>query len=339
MVFKKIGAFLRPESSVFKGDTLKAYFATEDTLVMQLLKAARVGDHGTPTYARIIEASKCSQTGKELITFEAYFPRCIVAESNTHRKHSKNTGSSRAIPVLRVLKDILRAPFTPLFWGANKSGMQSTTILPLWKQLICRLLWVAHRYYTYFTVRALTGVGLHKQWANRLIEPHSYVRQVVTSDDFNNFFHLRLHKDAQPEIILLAALMFVEMEKLRERNGWRKVDANKIVSAQNWHLPYITSEERVRFSAYPEYLAKLSSARLARTSYLTQEGIAPKPEKELATFSHLVGSDPMHSSPLEHIAYPFKDRTKQSRNFVGYKQYREHFEEKEMGRTITIPKV
>ncbi|WGH24506.1 thymidylate synthase [Acinetobacter phage EAb13] len=295
--------------------------------------------HGTPTYAKIIEASKCKQTGKELITFELFFPRCILAEKNTHRKHSKNTGSSRAIPVLRVLKDIMRSPFKPLFWGANKSGMQSATTLPFWKRAICSFIWSTHRYYTYFTVRLLTKLGLHKQWTNRLMEPHSYVRQVETSDSFENFFDLRYHDDAQPEIILLAALMLKAVEELRRNNNWRKLDANKIEDALNWHLPYILYDERMKYRAYPNFLAKLSAARTARTSYLTQEGVEPKPEKEIETFKKLAESVPIHASPLEHIAYPLKDAKARSRNFEGFMQYRELYETKEFGSPIVIPKV
>lgn len=296
--------------------------------------------HGTPTYAKIIEASKCIQTGALLITFELFFPRCILAEKNTHRAHSKNTGSSRAIPVLRILKDIMRSPFTPLFWGANKAGMQSAVELPIWKRALCSFLWTMHRYFTYFTVRSLNSLGLHKQWANRLIEPHSYVRQVVTSSDgFENFFNLRYHDDAQPEIILLAALMLKEMKRLETKQNWRKVDARKVVNAFHWHLPYITADERVKYEYYPCFLAKLSSARCARTSYLTQEGMSPNPEKEIGTFKKLALSKPIHASPLEHIAYPVLDAKAKSRNFQGFTQYRAYYEEIEFGAPIVIPKV
>ena len=296
--------------------------------------------HGTPTYAKIIEASKCIQTGATLITFELFFPRCILAESNTHRKHSKNTGSSRAIPVLRILKDIMSSPFKPLFWGANKAGMQSAHELPFWKRALCSWLWTCHRYYTFITVRSLNKLGLHKQWANRLIEPHSYVRQVVTSSDyFENFFNLRIHEDAQPEIILLAILMLKELKKLERNNGWRKVDAKKIVSAANWHLPYITVNERTIYAKYPSFLAKISSARTARTSYLTQEGIEPNLDKELNTFKKLALSKPIHASPLEHIAYPVLEPKEQSRNLEGFRQYRAVYEESEFGAPIAMPKI
>ena len=70
-----------------------------------------------PTYAKVIEATKCTQTGAKIVTFEMYFPRFILAEQNTHRKKSRNTGSSRAIPVLRMLLSLMKVPVIPLFWG------------------------------------------------------------------------------------------------------------------------------------------------------------------------------------------------------------------------------
>lgn len=291
----------------------------------------------THTYAKIISASLCIETGAKLVTFELFFPRCILAEQNTHRIFSRNTGSSRAIPVLRMLSELLRTPFKPLFWGANKSGMQSAQELPIWKQLLCSLIWSTHRFLTYVSVRLLTKLGLHKQWANRLLEPHTYVRQVVTSSDFEPYFHLRLHDDAQPEIIHLAALMQHELDNVVYR---RVSSGNTHNEAHNWHLPYITYAERQQYQAHPLYLAKLSASRCARTSYLTQDGISPNPEKEINTFKMLVESKPMHSSPLEHQAYPMqKNSSMVSRNLKGFKQYREYYEEKEFGKPIVIPKV
>lgn len=311
-----------------------------DINVITIQEMVDNNSHGTPTYAKVIEASKCIQTGRKLITFELFFPRAVLAEKNTHRKHSKNTGSSRAIPVLRLLKDIMRSPFKPLFWGANKSGMQSATELPFWKRVLCSWLWTIHRYFTYFTVRSLTKLGLHKQWTNRLFEPHSYIRQVVTSDSFDNFFELRYHDDAQPEIILLAALMKRELDNIERKNLWNKLDARKTkADALNWHLPYVTDQERNIYRRYPEHLAKISSARTARTSYLTQEGMEPKPEKEIETFKKLALSTPIHASPLEHVAYPSLDGNVKSRNFEGYVQYRQIYEEKEFGSPIVIPKI
>ena len=309
------------------------------------LKAINVGtvkgllrdsSFSTPMYAKVIEATKCNQTGAELYTLELFFPRIILAEQNTHRVFSRNTGSSRAIPILRMLSELLRTPFKPLFFGANKSGMQSAQELPVWKQTLCDFLWSSHRLFTYLTVRSLTKLGLHKQWGNRLLEPHTYIRQVVTSSDWANYLHLRLHDDAQPEIILLAAMI----DQALFNHQPRLVDLNNPeTSADSWHLPYVTADERDKYFQYPTFLAKLSAARCARTSYLTQENMTPNPEKEIKTFKLLAESVPIHASPLEHQAFPAPSAEHKSRNLMGFIQYREHYETKEFGQPIVIPRV
>ena len=293
-----------------------------------------------PTYAKVIEATKCTQTGAKLVTFEMYFPRFILAEQNTHRKKSRNTGSSRAIPVLRMLLSLMKVPVIPLFWGLNKSGMQSAETMPKWKAILCHILWRSHAWFTYLIVFLLAKLGLHKQWTNRLLEPHTYIRQVMTATDWQNYLHLRLHDDAQPEIILLALMVEEELNRLDLSNGYRKV-SNKgyETDAFQWHLPYITEDERTKFRKFPFYLAKLSASRCARTSYLTQEGVVPNPEREIKTFKMLAESVPIHASPLEHQAYAAREKTTQSRNFDGFIQYRAYYEEKEFGTPIVIPKV
>jgi hypothetical protein len=43
----------------------------------------------------------------------------------THRVFSRNAGSSRAIPVKKLIEDVLTDPFIPIFWGSNQKGMQA----------------------------------------------------------------------------------------------------------------------------------------------------------------------------------------------------------------------
>lgn len=293
-----------------------------------------------PTYAKVIAATKCINTGATLVTFEMYFPRFILAEQNTHRVKSRNTGSSRAIPVLRMLLSLMKTPVVPMFWGLNKSGMQAAETMPKWKAFLCHVIWRIHAWFTYLIVFLLSKLGLHKQWTNRLLEPHTYIRQVMTATEWKNYLHLRLHDDAQPEIILLALMVEEELTRLNLTNGYHKVsNTNYEADAYQWHLPYITEDERLKFRKHPLYLAKLSASRCARTSYLTQEGVVPNPEREIKTFKMLAESVPIHASPLEHQAHAARDRTTQSRNFNGFIQYRAYYEEKELGEPIVIPKV
>ena len=284
--------------------------------------------NNTPMYAKVIQASCCVDTGAKIFTFELFFPRFILAEQNTHRIFSRNTGSSRAIPLLRMLKELRGTPVVPMFWGANKAGMQSAQELPFWKAKLCHLAWYMHRIYTFGTVRFLSSMGLHKQWANRLLEPHTYIRQVVTSTDWENYLNLRFHDDAQPEIVALAFMIKRELDKYNSKQAvFNEVSNKNSKLTKNWHLPYITQVERKQYAQEPLFLAKLSSARCARTSYLTQEGVEPNQAKELLTFAKLAESKPIHASPLEHQGYPLQKSEFYSRNFKGFKQFRAIFEE------------
>ena len=94
------------------------------------LKAINVGtvkgllrdsSFSTPMYAKVIEATKCNQTGAELYTLELFFPRIILAEQNTHRVFSRNTGSSRAIPILRMCLSCCVLLLNPCFLEPTKA--------------------------------------------------------------------------------------------------------------------------------------------------------------------------------------------------------------------------
>jgi len=69
--------------------------------------------------------------GERLTTFEVDFPRMILSEFNTHRALSRNSASSRAIPVKKQLKRVLADPFVPDQFGRNQSGMNPDTDRPL----------------------------------------------------------------------------------------------------------------------------------------------------------------------------------------------------------------
>jgi thymidylate synthase ThyX len=164
-------------------------------------------------------------------------------------------------------------------------------------------------------VKALTDLGLHKQWANRPLEWFGNITVVVTSTEWTNFDELRNHEDAQPEIHHLAKL----------RLGAYNNSVPEVLAEGQWHLPYVSQEER---KIYPmDTLLKISTARCARVSYLTQEGNIPSVEKDVALYERLVGSVPLHASPCEHqamaSAYEYQPN---SGNFRGWVQHRKLLE-------------
>lgn len=263
--------------------------------------------------AKIICDTQNPYNGIRLTTFELVYPRFIHAEVMTHRAFSRNASSSRAIPVAKAAKMALDEMVFPVRWGKNQKGMQAQDEnIDEELSATANLLWEYAAKRCASTAMALDRMGVHKQWANRMIEWFSNIRVLVTATEWDNFFELRDHEDAQDEIRLLAQ----EMRACMDRN---------IPDNYSMHLPYITSEEFGEPLGNVE-LMKISAARCCRVSYLKHDGSAPSIKEDLALFERLAGSRPIHASPLEHQARAIES-TKYVRNFRGWQQFRASWEE------------
>lgn len=255
-----------------------------------------------------------------LSTFQLKYPRYIHAELMTHRVFSRNASSSRAIPVEKLVQKSLDEMVMPIVWGKNQAGMQaSDEVLTGEKLHQAKLVWKRMAEYCADGVRELAELGLHKQWANRPLEWFGNIEVVVSATEWVNFYNLRMHKDAQPEIRHLAELMWAAHSSSEPVK--RLSDADDV---NNWHLPYITQDERNTLPI--EDLVRMSTARCARVSYLTHDKLKPDVELDIALHERLVGGKPIHASPTEHIAYPYVDENLWCGNFRGWHQYRSDLE-------------
>jgi len=267
--------------------------------------------------AKIIEDS-ISPARARLTTFQLRYPRFIHAEFMTHRLFSRNASSSRAIPAKRLLDDIEFDPALPIHWGKNQKGMQAREEMDAFQAEACKELWLQARDSALSFARALESMGLHKQVVNRLTEPWAHISVVCTATNFDNFFALRCHPDAQPEIKQLAD----QMRDLYYANTPRRLNIGQ------WHLPYIQDEERfapgnLRKAGQLKNegnLIRASTARCARVSYLTHDKKEPSIDVDVALFEKLFGSK--HMSPFEHVGTPNSDPNAWSGNFQGWIQYR-----------------
>ena len=232
--------------------------------------------------------------GIRITTMLLRYPRFVHAELMTHRVFSRNASSSRAIPVMTMLKQIIFDPAMPEYWGANEKGMQAKRELTGWRLRAAKTLWRLARYPAVAAAFIAYKIGLHKQIANRICEPWAHITVLVTSTEYRNFFNLRLHKDAQPEIRILA-------EKMADKMA--KSDPTWLMPGE-WHLPFVTHGDVNNPTLTPSNLIALSVARCARTSYLTHDKQSPSREQDLALYDRLVGSTPLHASPAEHQASP-----------------------------------
>lgn len=256
--------------------------------------------------------------GKRLVTFQLTYPRYIHAELMTHRVFSRNASSSRAIPAAKLIENSLKNAVYPIRWGKNQAGMQaSMEDLSDNDAIAAKEIWDEMMDACAKGVRALSELGLHKQWANRPLEWFGTISVVVTATEWDNWFELRDHPDAQPEIQHLAQLMRVAMNESKPKE----------LDASQWHLPYVTEAELS--DEFTRDLVKMSVARCARVSYLTHDGENPSKEKDLALYKRLVGSVPLHASPTEHQARPMEsaEDLRLQGNFKGWVQYRKLLEE------------
>ena len=260
-------------------------------------------------YANILEDS-IGVDGERLTTLEICLPKCLLAEFNTHRVFSRNFSSSRAIPVNRV--NAIENVFIPLMYGENQSGMQAKDV-EIEGAEEAHKIWMDAIEYCRNAAKRLNELKLHKQWANRVTDWSAMAVGVVSATEFGNFFNLRDHRDAQPEMALLAVKARTAMEN----------STPKKLSFGEWHLPYITDDDRAAFPM--EDLIRISAARCCRVSYLNHDGKKSTYADDMTLFNRLAGSFPPHMSPLEHQAM-YVGRNMQCFNLRGFASHRWMFE-------------
>jgi len=295
-----------------------------------------------------IIADSLNPQGVRITSWVLEYPRFLHSELMTHRVFSKNAASSRAIPVEKLIQQIQDNPALPVWWGKNQPGMQANEEVDdtikrpvffgpatgfndpsmLTDKEHAKAVWLEARDSAIEFVKRLNAIGLHKQVANRILEPWFNIRIIMTGTEYENFFKLRAHPDAQPEFQNLA----YKMKTLYETNKPVQLKAGE------WHVPFGTDFDDKRVSelintdnltlgefleAKSEIKRKIAIARCARVSYLNYEG-KDDYAADVKLCDRLFGSVPRHLSPTEHVAQAL-DSTEFVGNFKGFKQYRKFF--------------
>ncbi|CAB4121753.1 THY1 Predicted alternative thymidylate synthase [uncultured Caudovirales phage] len=268
--------------------------------------------------AKVI-ADSINKVGNRLTTLQLIYPRFIHSEVMTHRVFSRNASSSRAIPVKKMLDMVRNEPAMPIHWGKNQAGMQASEEFADAELKYAKSLWLHAANMAADVAEAMNELGLHKQVANRILEPFQHIHVVITATEFDNFMELRAHPDAQPEIHELATQMqnAISGSKPVER-GWEPLDK------YDWHLPYVSDVERAANSLAD--LLKISPARCCRVSYLKHDGTSSSIQDDILLCDRLAGSRPIHASPFEHQAVPGSNSDLYG-NFKRWTQYRKLIEQ------------
>lgn len=295
----------------------------------------------------ILRSRNAACPDKVLSTLLLRYPRFIHAEFMTHRAFSRNAASSRAIPVKKIIDDILADTAMPLHWGANQKGMQAflecdALIEPFpngaigsgWDVKMSRdEAWMQARDLAIDAARAFDAAGYHKQVVNRLLEPFMHITVLVSATEWDNFLELRDDPAAEPHIQMLAR----EIRKCLE-------DESTIHALEpgQWHMPFVapTQPDGAAIDSTSSYrnCIKLSVAMCASTSYKTVDGFDMTLERAVELHDKLVGSRPIHASPCEHVAQADRmieldnfcrgmwANEREHGNFIGFRQYRRQLE-------------
>lgn len=283
--------------------------------------------------ARVIAKSISAVTGKTITTVEAEFPRPILAEFNTHNAISKNSSSSRAVPVPKMLAQVREHTALLARYGAANKGMQDAGVHDalidyLGSELTPEDFWIEAAHTASFFAETYHEAGYAKQVCNRLIEPFQMMKVVMTATEWNNFFWLRDHGAADPTIEQLAQV-------IKEA-----IDGAEAVELQpgEWHTPYYnsgywkpsllqtTAGNSEAFSVVVdsfghtlEHALTISSSCCAQVSFRAIDDTVEKAKGVVAKLN-LNGEEPdqpVHASPLEHQGTPIQKTQKVKCNDYG----------------------
>lgn len=267
--------------------------------------------------ARVV-ADSVSPQGQRITTFELEYPRIIHSELMTHRLFSRNAMSSRAIPIKKMIEQVQQNPAMPVKFGKNQPGMQDAGDH---NQLID----AGYEPATWWGLAGLSAArfaegfaeaGYHKQIANRLLEPFQRMKTVLTATDFENFWWLRVDKDADPTIFALAEAMKKAFDE----------SLPELLEPGQWHTPYvdhvyeyedIDDKECVVFVGYcvldendkpvmltVEEAKAISASCCAQVSYRVLNNTK---DKALDIYGKLLSGNKVHASPFEHQATPMEN--------------------------------
>lgn len=267
------------------------------------------------SYSAKVVADSIGPSGARILSVLCVYPLMVHAEHLRHRSFGFSVASNRAIPTKLILRQVIDDPVVPVWFGKNQGGMSAREELSGWRQVLARSFWLFARWPAVIFAWLLLRVGLHKQIANRILSPWQWVTVLVTGTEWENFFALRCHPDAQPEMRKAA-------EMIREAIA---LSTPEQLQVGQWHLPMLRGWERVdglsefdQFHILPENRPFVSAARCARISSVRHEA-RKSYNDEIAMAKNLMKSG--HMSPFEHQAQALPD-ARQCANLRGWLSFR-----------------
>lgn len=291
--------------------------------------------------AQIVADSIHRGSGKRITTFVLTLPRIVLAEFNTHRAFSRNSGSSRAIPFKRMKESVRKNLFIPLAFQKHHSGMQGTEYYETGSfrdKLLVFLWWFASRL-ALISSTLFYKFGATKQLANRILEPFMWHTVVFTATEFEGFFRQRCPQYGPVSAPSRAweQYLYGDNYALEERNNMRdykmseqlsfnkgaaeihislaaeaiydarRKSTPKVLSEGEWHIPFqhnIIESYDVEDLPVEMDIVRISTALCAMVSFTEVGGksLFDKINPEKNILLHNRLIEDEHMSPTEHCA-------------------------------------
>jgi hypothetical protein len=218
---------------------------------------------------------------RRILTLSCDYPRFIHPQVMTYGLIRKSTSSSRAIPVKRQLELLEAGAFyIPKRLSKNEPGMGAKAFLGDADNAVALDLIEGHLEASKRLMEQLGAIGVHKQHANRYLEPFLITRCTMTAS-LEAFQHLIAQRDVdhevQPEMRALAVAM-------------REAIAGSRPQYRPFHIPYFEGATPTESDVY------YAVARAARDSYLRED----VSEEFMGRLKQLW--DDGHLGPFEHVA-------------------------------------
>jgi hypothetical protein len=253
-----------------------------------------------------IVADSCNVQGNRMITMELIYPRIIHSEVMTHCMLSKNSQSSRAVPLASAIAYVQKNSFLPVWWGKKQAGMSAKEELVGSEMERARHLWESCKQAVIHYAQSMESAQLHKQISARILEPFQMHKTVISGTEWANLLWLRDHEDAQPEFAELAKCISSALEK----------STPFPLKPGEWHLPYVSSDiieiDGVEYLTYRDIdgneldldtARKVSASCCAQVSYRKLDDSV---QKAIDIFNKLFSGSRIHASPVQHQATPMK---------------------------------
>ncbi len=256
--------------------------------------------------ATVIARTRPHNSYEEIITWELLYPRYIHSEFMTHRMFSRNACSSRATPVKTLIEEVRKHPMFFDEVRLNQRGMTGGDLASPTALAEFTALWMDASKHAADTAEKMAELGIAKQTVNRVLEPFLPIRVLCTTtmDGLENFYRLRLAKDAQPEIQSLAKAMKESQEK-------------SILLEDTIHMPYACYQDEPTLA----HTVVRCIAACARVSVARANGKETTFAEDLELVHRLCNAG--HMTPFEHIAFA---HTSGGANFWGWQSIRYRIE-------------